>query len=98
MKAVFSLYLSTLMFLGAAEAQASDSLTYQQVGVATEAPSGLTVTVNDVTILPKSGSTQLVLSYSLKNNSPDQKLEEGKKGYSVTFHPSSEGGLSSAVP
>lgn len=77
MQTVFSLCLSALMFLGAAVAQASDSLTYQQVGVATDAPSGLTVTVNDVTILPKSGSTQLVLSYSQKNNSPDQKLEEG---------------------
>jgi hypothetical protein len=30
--------------------------------------------------------------------SDSRKELRGKKGYSVTFHPSSEGGLSSAVP
>lgn len=58
-------------------ASATDGFTYQQLGVAAAAPKGLTVTLNSLQIVEKSGSTQLVINYSQKNNTADKKLDEG---------------------
>jgi hypothetical protein len=58
-------------------ANAGDGYSYQQLGVSSVAQSGLTVTLDSISIVPKAGSTQLVVSYTQKNNTSDKKLDEG---------------------
>lgn len=61
----------------ATSASASDGFTYQQIGVAATPPSGLTITMNSLELVEKSGSVQLLINYTQKNNTPDKKLDEG---------------------
>lgn len=56
---------------------ASDGFTYTSIGASAVAPAGLTVTVNSLQLIEKTGSVQLVLNYSQRNNTLDKKLDEG---------------------
>ena len=56
---------------------ANDGYIYQSIGTESLAPSGLTVKVNDIQLVEKSASIQLVVSYTQKNNSPSTKIDEG---------------------
>lgn len=56
---------------------ASDGFTYTNIGAPSLAPGGLTVTVNSLQLVEKTGSVQLVVNYTQKNNSLDKKLDEG---------------------
>lgn len=77
MKKLITFFVTLITFLGTEAVHASDGLSYQQVGVVAEASSGLSVTVNSLTIVPKSASTQLVISYTQRNNTSDKKIDEG---------------------
>lgn len=50
---------------------------YQPVGVPARAASGLTITVDSMELIEKSGSVQLVVTYTQKNNSSTKKIDEG---------------------
>ena len=77
MKKLVTLFVTFIIVFGAGTVHASDAFSYQQVGASAEASSGLSVTVNSLTIVPKSGSTQLVVSYTQRNNTVDKKIDEG---------------------
>lgn len=50
---------------------------YSPIGVPVLAPSGITVTLNSMTMTPKTGSVQLTISYTLTNSTVDRRLDEG---------------------
>ncbi len=51
-----------------------------KIGVPYVATDGLTVTLNSVTIVEKTGSYQYIINYTLTNNTPDQAIDEGTWG------------------
>lgn len=77
LKKAISFFLAAVVLLAGAASHAADNFAYQPVGVPVTASSGLSVTLNSLTIVPKSGSTQLVISYSQRNNTVDKKIDEG---------------------
>lgn len=77
MKKLFAAITALLVTITGLAASATDGFTYQQVGAAVASPAGLTVTVNSLQLVDKAGSTQLVISYSQRNNTVDQRLAEG---------------------
>lgn len=48
-----------------------------EIGVPYKAPDGLTVTLNSLTIIEKTGSYQYAITCTLKNENPDKKIDEG---------------------
>jgi hypothetical protein len=50
---------------------------YSSIGVPVLDPSGMTVTVNSITLTPRTGSTRLTISYTLANQTADKRLDEG---------------------
>lgn len=50
---------------------------YQSIGVPVLAPSSMTVTMNSITSLQKTGSVQVTINYTLANNTTDKQLDEG---------------------
>lgn len=56
---------------------ATPDYTYSPIGVAVQDGSGMAVTMKSITVTPKSGSTQITISYSLTNITTDKKLDEG---------------------
>lgn len=50
---------------------------YQPIGVPAKAKSGLSITVDSMELIEKSGSVQLVVTYTQKNNSSTKKINEG---------------------
>ena len=50
---------------------------YREIGVPYEANNNLTVTLNSLTIVEKTGSYQYVINYTLKNETPDSEIGEG---------------------
>jgi len=51
--------------------------TCESLNVPKLADDGLTVTLNSITTLEKSGSIQLTIEYKLQNNTSDKKIDEG---------------------
>ena len=61
----------------ALSSSASDGYTYQTVGAPAQASSGLTITLDSAQLIEKTGSFQLRIVYTQKNNTSDKKLDEG---------------------
>jgi hypothetical protein len=49
----------------------------QEIGVPAVSPKGLTVVVNSMDVIEKTGSIQVAISYTLTNNTASKKLDEG---------------------
>ncbi len=62
----------------ALSSSASDGYTYQTVGAPAQASSGLTITLDSAQLIEKTGSFQLRIVYTQKNNTSDKKLDEGR--------------------
>ena len=62
----------------ALSSSASDGYTYQTVGAPTQASSGLTITLDSAQLIEKTGSFQLRIVYTQKNNTSDKKVDEGR--------------------
>ncbi len=77
MKRLISVFVAASLSIVGLSASANDGFTYTNVATPALAPTGLTVTVNSLQLLDKPGSTQLVISYTQKNNTADKKLDEG---------------------
>lgn len=77
MKRLVSIFAALSLAVVGLSASANDGFTYIGLGAPALAPGGLTVTLNSLQIVEKSGSTQLVINYSQKNNTADKKLDEG---------------------
>lgn len=70
--------LLVIALLGTAwSSSANDGYTYQSIGVPGQASSGLTVTVDSAELIEKTGSFQLRIVYTQKNNTTDKKINEG---------------------
>lgn len=78
MKRLISIFAALSLAVFGLSASATDGFTYTGIGTPALAPGGLTVTLNSLQIVEKSGSTQLVINYSQKNNTADKKLDEGQ--------------------
>jgi len=50
---------------------------YKDTGIAYNAPDGLTVTMDSIKVIEKTGSYQYQIFYTLKNNTPDRAIDEG---------------------
>ena len=50
---------------------------YQEVGVAAVSANGLTVTIDAMEVIEKTGSVQVAITYTLTNNTAKKKLDEG---------------------
>ena len=61
----------------ALSSSASDGYTYQTVGAPAQAASGLTITLDSAQLIEKTGSIQLRIVYTQRNNTSDKKLDEG---------------------
>ncbi len=77
MKRLVSVFVAISLAIFGLSASATDGFTYTSLGTPAIAPSGLTVTVTSLQLVDKPGSTQLVVSYTQKNNTADKKLDEG---------------------
>jgi hypothetical protein len=77
MKRLIAVFVAVSLAIFGLSASATDGFTYTNLGAPALAPGGLTVTLNSLQIVEKSGSTQLVISYTQKNNTADKKLNEG---------------------
>lgn len=53
------------------------SYIYQPLNLQVVAPDGMSVTVTELFLTPKSGSTQLTVAYSMTNNTSDKEIVEG---------------------
>lgn len=49
----------------------------REIGVPYAAPDNLTVTLNSLTVIEKTGSYQYVINYTLRNETPDLQIAEG---------------------
>jgi hypothetical protein len=78
MKKLTSLLLAVFLTLSmsALGANASAKKT-QEIGVPAVSANGLTVTMNTIEVIEKSGSIQVAISYTLTNNTAKKKLDEG---------------------
>jgi hypothetical protein len=77
LKRILAILAVLTLSFGAISASASDGLTYQSLGSAVESSSGLTVTLNSLSLADKPGSVQLTIGYTQRNNTSDKKLDEG---------------------
>jgi hypothetical protein len=50
---------------------------YQPIGTAVQAPSGMTVTMNSISTVQRTGSVRVTINYTLANNTTNQQLDEG---------------------
>lgn len=75
----------TIMAIAAASGYASSQMVSASyiinypntVGMAALSPDGMTVTVNSVTVIKKTGSYQYTVGYTIKNNTTDKQIDEG---------------------
>ncbi len=77
MRKFFSLALIFALMAQIQPAAASDTFTYIAVGQSATAKSGLLVTMNNLELVQKPGSTQLAITYTQKNPTTDKKIDEG---------------------
>jgi len=84
-----SVLLGSLFYTSMPHAQASTS-GWCEIGVPYRAVDGLTVTLNDFTVIEKTGSYQYIINYTLKNENLDISITEGAF---KMYYKDSSGGL-----
>ena len=78
MKKVGSLLLAVVLAMSMSSLSANASgKKNQEIGVPAVSAKGLTVTVNSMDVIEKTGSIQVAISYTLTNNTASKKLDEG---------------------
>ena len=78
MKKIASLFLAVVLTLSMSALSANASgKKNQEIGVPAVSAKGLTVTVNSMDVIEKTGSIQVAISYTLTNNTASKKLDEG---------------------
>lgn len=76
-KFVATFVLSALVFVSTIQSSQADTYDFNSVGNSYTDSDGLTITVDSLDLVPKSGSTQLTIRYTQKNQTSDKKLDEG---------------------
>lgn len=78
MKKIVSVALAIVLSASMSSLGASASgKKYQEVGVAAVSAKGLTVTIDAMEVIEKTGSVQVAITYTLTNNTAKKKLDEG---------------------
>ncbi|MFM1995589.1 MAG: hypothetical protein RLZZ610_1106 [Actinomycetota bacterium] len=78
MKKIAAIFLALVMTVSLAGLSANASgKKYQEISVPAISAKGLTVTVDSMDVIEKTGSIQVAITYTLSNNTAKKKLDEG---------------------
>ncbi len=78
MRVIYSALLTATLTLFLSAPGFGDSQTYSPIGNSLQSSSGLTLTVDQLDLIEKPGSTQLVIRYTQRNETPDKTIPEGR--------------------